>query len=126
MGCTSIDEISLRCTYDVKNYNETKNINDRCYVNNREVINEEIKSKIKILNNTKKEEFRKFLNNFIKFLKLNSLISFFISISHHFFKNFFIHIITCYYKYGHYFFNRYTTIAIFIKGSKSILQIFFT
>ena len=59
MGCTSIDEISLRCTYDVKNYNETKIINDRCYVNNREVINEEIKSKIKILNNTKKEEFRK-------------------------------------------------------------------
>jgi hypothetical protein len=59
MGCTSIDEISFRCTYDVKNYNETKIINDRCYVNNREVINEEIKSKIKILNNTKKEEFRK-------------------------------------------------------------------
>ena len=59
MGCTSVHEISFRCTYDVKNYNETQIINDRCYVNNREVINEEIKSKIKILNNTKKEEFRK-------------------------------------------------------------------
>ena len=56
MGCTSIHEISFRCTYDVKNYNETQIINDRCYVNNREVINEEIKSKIKILNYTKKEE----------------------------------------------------------------------
>ena len=59
MGCSSINErpeISFRCIYDIKNYNENQIINDRCYVNNREVINEEIKSKIKILNGNQKNQ----------------------------------------------------------------------
>ena len=57
MGCLNSEEPSFRCTYDVKNGNEIRIINDRCFVdNNREVINEEIKSKIKILNDNKKEE----------------------------------------------------------------------
>ena len=57
MGCDCSPKISFRCTYDIKNGNEIRIINDRSFVDdNREVINEEIKSKIKILNGLHKEE----------------------------------------------------------------------
>jgi len=42
----------IKCTYDIKDLNETQIINNR-YEN---YINEDIKSKIKILNNNKKEK----------------------------------------------------------------------
>ena len=47
-----IIRISFRCIYDIKDINEIQIINDR----NGDNINEEIKSKIKILKGNKKEE----------------------------------------------------------------------
>ena len=52
MEDTTFNKVSFRCTYDVKDFNEVQIINDR----NKSFINEEIKSKIKIINNNKKEE----------------------------------------------------------------------
>ena len=54
------NKISFRCIYDVKDENEKQIINDRY----EDIINEEIQSKIKILNNNKKEEliFKKKFN----------------------------------------------------------------
>ena len=45
-------KISFRCTYDIKDYNEQQIINYR----GKELVNEEIKSKIKIINNNQEEE----------------------------------------------------------------------
>ena len=70
--------VSFRCTYIVRNLDEIQIINDRDEFS----INEEIKSKIKILNNNKKEEliFRKKFNkiglNIIDFIieeKINNM-----------------------------------------------------
>jgi len=58
MGCSSTKtnkisyKISFRCIYDVKDENEIQIINDRY----EDLINEEIQSKIKILNDDKKED----------------------------------------------------------------------
>ena len=52
---TTKDEISFRCTYDIKDINDyIQIINDRYFLYDK--INNEIKSKIKILNGNKKEE----------------------------------------------------------------------
>ena len=54
MGCgySEINKISFRCIYDIKNNNnETQIINNKY----EEYINEDIESKIKILNDNKKE-----------------------------------------------------------------------
>ena len=58
-------EISFKCYYDIRDYNETQIINDRIRYNNKDFINKEIKSKIKILNNGKKEKliFKKRFDN---------------------------------------------------------------
>ena len=49
------DEISFRCTYDIKDINDDiQIINDRCFLYDK--INDEIKSKIKILNGNKKKK----------------------------------------------------------------------
>ena len=62
------NEISFRCTYDIKNINDKiLIINDRLKYDDEEfeIINEEIKGKIKLLNGNKKEEItfkRKFDN----------------------------------------------------------------
>jgi len=59
------NQISFRCFYDVKNtYDEISIINDKDIDIEIKVINKEIKSKIKILNNNKKEEiiFKKKFN----------------------------------------------------------------
>ena len=55
------EEISFRCTYLIKDNNEIQIINDRGIVE----INEEIESKIKILNGNKKEDliFKKQFNS---------------------------------------------------------------
>ena len=54
------EKISFRCTYDIKDYNEQQIINDR----DINEVNEEIKSKIKMLNGNQKEEliFKKKFN----------------------------------------------------------------
>ena len=46
------NEISFRCTYDIKDDKEIQIINDRDY---KTPINEEIQSKIKILDGNKKK-----------------------------------------------------------------------
>ena len=46
------NKVSFRCIYHIKDYNEIQIINDR----DKATINEEIKSKLKILNDNKKEE----------------------------------------------------------------------
>ena len=58
-------KISFKCYYDIQDYKETQIINDRIRYNNKDFINKEIKSKIKILNNGKKEKliFKKRFNN---------------------------------------------------------------
>jgi len=55
------NKVSFRCIYDIKNYDEIQIINDRI---NGENINQQINSKIKIMNNNKKEEllFKKKFN----------------------------------------------------------------
>ena len=51
------NQISFRCIYDVKDYHEIRIINDTGYKDYYiPIINEEIKSKIKIINNNNKEE----------------------------------------------------------------------
>ena len=51
------NQISFRCIYDVKDYDETQVINDTGHKDYYiPIINEEIKSKIKIINNNNKEE----------------------------------------------------------------------
>ena len=84
MGCSSIDEkiecnnqdingniikneISFKCTYEVKDYKEIQIINDRGI----KEINKEIKSKIKILNADKLEDLV-FVKNFDK-IGLNTI-----------------------------------------------------
>ena len=71
---------SFRCTYEIKDYNATQIINN-CFKNNM-LLNEEIESKIKILNGNKKEKliFKKKFNklgiNTIDFIieeKLNNM-----------------------------------------------------
>ena len=54
------EKISFRCTYDIKDYNEQQILNYRGI----KEVNEEIKSKIKILNGNQKEEliFKKKFN----------------------------------------------------------------
>ena len=62
------NEISFRCTYEVEDYEEIQIINDRFKPTKGEeedIINYEIKSKIKILNGKKKENLimkKKFKN----------------------------------------------------------------
>ena len=62
------NDISFMCIYDIKDYNET------CIINNKfkDIINEDIKQKIKILNGNKKESIV-FKKNLIK-LELMLLI----------------------------------------------------
>ena len=45
-------KLSFKCTYEIKDYNEIQIINDR----DNDYINEEIKSKIKIINGDKIED----------------------------------------------------------------------
>ena len=54
------NKVSFRCTYEIKDYNEIRIIN----YSNGDFINEEILTKIKILNSNKKEEliFKKKFN----------------------------------------------------------------
>ena len=48
------NKVSFRCIYDIKNYDEIQIINDRI---NSENINQQINSKIKIMNNNKKKNY---------------------------------------------------------------------
>ena len=68
MGCSSIQEISFKCIYNIKDNEETQIINNGF----EDYINNEIESKIKILNDNQKEKLV-FKKNLIK-LELTLLI----------------------------------------------------